>query len=337
MAPTNYLGSSSRDRGLGRPRTGSARSQDGGTGRTKSATPANPQDQAPPEPRTLAFLFADLRGYTRFIDEHGDAAAAELVSNYRAIVRETVGRYSGREMGTEGDSFFVVFESVSSAVRCGADILAATGRHDPPIRLGIGIHAGEAAAGERGYVAGPVNLAARLCAAARAGDLLITGTVRALTRSAVEVRFEPAGVRRLKGFDEPVELWRVDVPQAAKEPDQDLPSVRMVWLMIGAIALALAGGTVDALAMSAGPSVAHPPLGFAWPAAWVPASFVLAPFTFIADMIVGWSVISRQSEAARISTRALVVLAFVLTVAAPYFVTTLLLTGAAGELGGVFT
>src|SRR5579859_1433127 len=111
--------------------------------------------------RTLGFLFTDLRGYTRFIDEHGDAAAANLVRDYRAIVREAIARHDGKEISTEGDSFFLVFESVSSSVRCAVDILGAAGTHDPPIRLGAGVHAGEAADGDVGYVAAPINVAAR--------------------------------------------------------------------------------------------------------------------------------------------------------------------------------
>jgi len=160
------------------------------------------------------FLFADLRDYTSFVERHGDTAASALLDRYRAIVRSIVAQYGGAEVKTEGDSFFVVFPSASSAVRCGLEIqLAATAatRDDPatPLRVGIGIHAGETVAGSEGYVGSAVNLAARACAQARAGEVVVTDTVRALTRTSLLVGFTDRGRRRLKGIPEPVRLYLV--------------------------------------------------------------------------------------------------------------------------------
>ena len=74
---------------------------------------------------TRGFLFADLRGYTDFVEQRGAAAAAELLTQYRALAREAIGQFGGAEIKTEGDSFYVVFDSVSSAVRCGLAITTA--------------------------------------------------------------------------------------------------------------------------------------------------------------------------------------------------------------------
>src|SRR5687767_5205517 len=71
------------------------------------------------------FLFCDLRGYTRFVERHGDQAAADLLDRYRLLVRRAVGRFDGAEIRTEGDSFYVVFPSASKAVLCGLAIVAA--------------------------------------------------------------------------------------------------------------------------------------------------------------------------------------------------------------------
>src|SRR6476659_1949176 len=97
---------------------------------------------------TRGFLFADLRGYTDFVETQGAAAAAELLSRYRTLTRSAVRRFAGAEIKTEGDSFYVAFPSVSNAVRCGLAIAdeartASPGRSDPAIRVGVGIHAGE--------------------------------------------------------------------------------------------------------------------------------------------------------------------------------------------------
>lgn len=160
------------------------------------------------------FLFADLRDYTSFVERHGNAAASALLVRYRALVRSAVTRYGGAEVKTEGDSFFVAFPSASSAVRCALEIVqaaAAATRDDPatPLRVGIGVHAGETVAGSEGYVGSAVNLAARVCARARAGEVMVTDTVRSLTRTNLRVEFTDRGRRRVKGIAEPVQLYVV--------------------------------------------------------------------------------------------------------------------------------
>ena len=73
--------------------------------------------------RTLGFLFADLRNYTRFVEAHGDTAASDLLQRYRALVRDTLQRFDGAEIRTEGDSFYIVLPSAGVAVQCGLAIL----------------------------------------------------------------------------------------------------------------------------------------------------------------------------------------------------------------------
>src|SRR5215210_514639 len=137
---------------------------------------------------TRGFLFADLRGYTNFVEQRGAAAAAELLMRYRALAREEIARFGGAEIKTEGDSFYVVFDSVSSAVRCGLAItVAAKANEEEPIRVGIGVHAGETIEADGGYVGSPVNIAARICSQAAAGEVLVSETVRALTMTLLPV------------------------------------------------------------------------------------------------------------------------------------------------------
>ena len=167
------------------------------------------------EPASVArgFLFADVRGYSAWVEAHGDHAAAGLLRDYRALVRQAVAEFDGAEIKTEGDSFYIVFGSPSAAVRCGLRIveLAAASRAaaDRPIPVGVGVHAGETVATDEGYVGSAVNVAARVCAQARAGEVLVTDAVRSLTRTYLDATFRPLGRRRLKGIPEPVSLYRV--------------------------------------------------------------------------------------------------------------------------------
>jgi branched-chain amino acid transport system substrate-binding protein len=175
---------------------------------------SEPGQTEPPDSVTRGFLFSDLRAYTDFVETHGAAAAASLLDRYRTLVREAIRSFGGAEIKTEGDSFYVVFNSVSGAVRCGL-VIARNARADAlehadqPIRVGIGIHAGETVEAGGGYVGSPVNIAARICSQAGPNEVLVSETVRSLTQTMLPVRFEARGRRQLKGIAEPVALYTV--------------------------------------------------------------------------------------------------------------------------------
>lgn len=182
-------------------------------------------------PRTNGFLFADLRDYTRYVESRGDRAAVVLLEHYRALVRAAVAQCGGAEIKTEGDSFYVVFPSASTAVQCGLAILAAVAEQSTegvPIRVGIGVHAGETVETSEGYVGSAVNMAARVCSQARAGELLVTDTVRALVRTMLPVRFTDRRVRRLKGIAEPVVLYRAEALPEGVESAGNPPRRRII-------------------------------------------------------------------------------------------------------------
>ena len=201
---------------------------------------------------TRGFLFADLRGYSAFTERHGDQAARKLLTSYRQSVREVIGKFDGAEIRTEGDSFYVVFDSVSQAVRAGLAILAAVAEPSAdaaahPVLVGIGIHAGETEDSAEGIVSSAVNVAARICAQAEPGELLVSDTVRALTRSYLDISFQPRGRRRLKGIAEPVALYRVVAGRTAGSAVRDNP-VRLALsrraVQIAAVAAAAAVAAV---------------------------------------------------------------------------------------------
>ena len=199
---------------------------------------------------TRGFLFADLRGYTDFVEQRGAAAAAELLTLYRTLLREAIGQFGGAEIKTEGDSFFVVFDSVSSAVRCGLAITtAARDAADEPIRVGIGIHAGETIEADGGYVGSPVNIAARICAQASAGEVWVSETVRALTMTLLPVRFKSRGRRQLKGIADPIELFAVE---EAAEGATAWPSSGRRRRLSRRARVALAAGAAIVVAAAAG-------------------------------------------------------------------------------------
>ena len=213
----------------------------------------------PGEAAYRGFLFADLRGYTAFVERHGDAAAADLLDAYRELVRAEVARHAGAEIRTEGDSFYVVFGSARRAVACALAIVAeaeqATREHpERPINVGIGINAGETVQRGEGFVGTAVNLAARVCAQAREGEVLVTAAVRDAIGASPGLQLIPRGTRRLKGIGRPVALFAVRPAVVPGGPAIAAP--RRGWLPIaaGLLGAAAVAGAVFVL----GSGIARP-------------------------------------------------------------------------------
>src|SRR6266511_5922133 len=179
------------------------------------AQPSRTQRKRSAPAITRAFLFSDLRDYTSFVEAKGDAAAARLLRDYRTLVRRELARHDGAEVKTEGDSFYVVFEAPSAALDCAVAILRAAdvrnGR-DPtsPLRIGIGLHAGETVAYDDQFVGSAVNIASRIAGKAGAGELLISDTLRGLVRTSRNIAMSDRGALDLKGVTEPIRAWTVD-------------------------------------------------------------------------------------------------------------------------------
>ena len=214
---------------------------------------------------TRAFLFADLRDYTRFAEEHGAAAAADLLDRYRSLVRDAVASFAGAEIKTEGDSFYVVFGSASVAIGCALAIVeggvtASAQRPDAPIKVGIGIHAGETVEADGGFVGSPVNLAARLCSLAGPGEVLVSDTVRTLTQAVAPVTFEPLGRKSVKGLSEPIAVYSVAaVAEGSDAWQSGVRSRRARRARRRRILLGIAGFATVALAVGVASVVLRPP------------------------------------------------------------------------------
>lgn len=193
------------------------------------------------------FLFADLRGYTAFVERAGNAAGAELLEDYLSVTRAAVAQHHGAEIKTEGDGFYAVFPSASGAILCGLDIVrgaaeASADHPERPIRVGVGINAGEAVQTPEGFVGSAVNVAARVCATANPGEVLVTGTVRGITQASIPVGFASRGRRRLKGVTDPVDLYAVTGEGVPLVPHRR----RGPWVLAAGGILAAAGIAVAA-------------------------------------------------------------------------------------------
>jgi WD40 repeat protein/class 3 adenylate cyclase/energy-coupling factor transporter ATP-binding protein EcfA2 len=160
------------------------------------------------------FLIADVRGYTAFTQDRGDEAAAELARTFAEVVRAEIQSGGGTLVELRGDEALAVFDSARQAIRTAIELqlrLVAKTVADPrlPLAVGIGLDAGEAVAVDGGFRGGALNLAARLCSLAEAGEVLATREVTHLARKVGGVRYVERGPTRVKGLAEPVEVVKV--------------------------------------------------------------------------------------------------------------------------------
>ena len=160
------------------------------------------------------FLIADVRGYTRFTDEHGDEAAANLVESFARLTEKTVSAWRGSVVELRGDEALAVFDSCRAGIRTATELQAAyvRGEDGIPIPVGIGLDVGEAVPFGQGFRGAALNMAARLCGIAAAGEVLATREVVHLAGRMDGVTFEDRGAARLKNIEDAVGIVRV-VPE----------------------------------------------------------------------------------------------------------------------------
>jgi DNA-binding NarL/FixJ family response regulator/class 3 adenylate cyclase len=173
-----------------------------------------------------AFLIADVRGYTSFTRERGDDAAAELARRFAEITTYVVGSGGGRVVEFRGDEALASFDSVREAVRTASALQAAYVEPDDggePLPVGIGIDAGEAVQVGEGFRGSALNVAARLCGLAAAGQVLATREVAHLSGPVVGMVFDDLGSIGMKGLAESVQVVRV--VQEGDDPAQRLVDV----------------------------------------------------------------------------------------------------------------
>jgi predicted ATPase/class 3 adenylate cyclase len=194
----------------------------------------------PPE-GTIALLFTDIEGSTRLAATLGSEWAGVL-ADHHALVGGAIAAEGGFVDGTDGDAFFATFVDAAAAARAAVRALRALRAHPWPEEVGelevrMGLHVGVVERGATGYVGLEVHRAARVAAAARGGQLLLTGTARALIGDAVSV--EPLGAHRLKDFPSPEQLFCaiVDGRGAAAFPAPRTEQVRPTNLPAGAPSL----------------------------------------------------------------------------------------------------
>ena len=168
-------------------------------------------DKRDPGIRTV--LFTDIVGSTAMTRQFGDEVAMQLLGVHDKIVRNALADLGGREVKHLGDGIMASFLSAASAVKCGTRVQNEIAKHsqanaDRPIRVRVGIAAGEPVERHDDLFGCTVQLASRLCSHAQAEQILVSNVVAELCEGKM-LAFEDLGELDLKGFVHPVRAHAV--------------------------------------------------------------------------------------------------------------------------------
>ena len=166
---------------------------------------------------TVTFVFTDIEGSTRLLQELGDEAFGRVSGDHRRLVREAFAEHDGTEIDTQGDAFFFSFPRARDAVAAAVDAQRALDEHEWPggreVRVRMGLHTGEAALADDRYLGLAVHHAARIGAAAQGGQVLLSDLTRGLVEHELPagVALRDLGELSLKDIDRPVHIYQLDV------------------------------------------------------------------------------------------------------------------------------
>jgi class 3 adenylate cyclase len=155
----------------------------------------------------VTILFTDIEGSTAMTQQLGDDRAQDRVREHNTAVRDALKAHAGKEIKHTGDGIMASFASARGAVDCAIAIQRALATGDS-VRIRIGLNAGEPVAEEKDLYGTSVQLAARVCAEANAGEILVSNVVRELA-AGKGFLFNDRGDHALKGFEDPVKLYEV--------------------------------------------------------------------------------------------------------------------------------
>jgi predicted ATPase/class 3 adenylate cyclase len=163
---------------------------------------------------TVTFLFTDIEGSTKLLQELGEGYRP-VQDDHMRLMRDAIGAGQGTEIRTEGDSFFTVFPTATGAVRAAVKAQRAFASHrwphGRPLRTRMGMHTGEGRLGGGDYLGIDVNRAARIAASGHGGQVLMSEATRALVATSLPegTSLRHLGEHRLKDFDEPQAIYQL--------------------------------------------------------------------------------------------------------------------------------
>jgi len=181
---------------------------------------------------TYTFLLTDIEGSTALARRLRGEWGTVLAEHHR-VLRTVFEGAGGEGIGTQGDAFFVAFRSPKDAVAAAIGGQRALAGCDWPdgaeLRVRMGIHTGEASVADGEFQGLAIHRAARICAAGRGGQILVSQATHALLEDE-DLHLVDLGERQLKDFDRPVRIHELPVPpeEGAERPAEEAGVIRVL-------------------------------------------------------------------------------------------------------------
>jgi class 3 adenylate cyclase len=149
-------------------------------------------------------LFADIVDSTVQATTLGDRRWSQLLGQFHALVGRDLTRAGGRLVDTAGDGFMAVFDDPAAAIECASSVTAAA--RELGLEARAGVHTGQTEISGEKYSGVAVHTAARVCAKAQAGEVVVSDTVRQILAGS-SLQFEDRGIHELKGLPGALSLY----------------------------------------------------------------------------------------------------------------------------------
>jgi adenylate cyclase len=169
-------------------------------------------------------MFTDLAGFTQLgqADERG---ALRLIDAQEALLRPVVEAHRGRQIKSMGDGLLIEFANALDAVECAVDVQRHVQEYNAepgvePLRLRIGLHLGDVQRRGSDILGDAVNVASRIEPLAEPGGICLSEQLFAQVRNKIPYQLEKLGSRRLKGVQDPMDIYRVVLPWM---PGENIP------------------------------------------------------------------------------------------------------------------
>lgn len=174
----------------------------------------------------VAFLMADLAGYTALTETMGDVEAARVITRYVEIAHDVL-QPGTRLVERVGDEILIVGDDVPSVVRTATALREVIECEPlfPTVRAGM--HTGKALEHDGRFLGGALNLTARVAAHASAGQILCTEPVATVAKGLSDVEWRQVGPVRFKNVADPVLIFEVLAPSRCGETSAVDPVCRM--------------------------------------------------------------------------------------------------------------
>ena len=175
------------------------------------------EDQERPAARSSAIrtmLYTDVESHTAMMQRMGDAAGRDILRQHEQTTRQALRDYGGSEVKAMGDGVLASFGSAQKALECAVALqrafaVAPSGAGESgPLRVRIGINAGEPIAEDGDLFGAAVIAAARIAGKAQGGEILVSNVVRELA-AGKGFLFASRGETRIRGLEDPIQLFQL--------------------------------------------------------------------------------------------------------------------------------